>query len=86
MKRSCFGITLPFAKIFYDMTIRKFKKTFEKHLDIFITKFQSHYKEHSESVVRDICDNIITAKYEAISESRKTVPYLTDSKPSDGLL
>lgn len=69
---------VPLARFLYDRTIRRFKENFERHLAIFVDKFQEHYKEHSESVVRDICDNIISAKHDAIRACRRTVPHLTD--------
>ncbi|CAG2165010.1 unnamed protein product [Oppiella nova] len=48
-------------------------------IDICQKKFVSHQKDYSESIERDFCDALITAKNEALREGKESVPYLTDA-------
>ena len=45
-------------------------------------KYQAHYKDYDENVIRDFCDTLITAKNEALREGKESAPYLTDENLS----
>ena len=75
--RTIFWETIPGFK-FIDPKFHKFKKIFQKFLDMITDKYESHYKDYDESVIRDFCDTLITAKNEALREGKESAPYLTD--------
>ena len=41
-------------------------------------KYQAHYKDYDENVIRDFCDTLITAKNEALRDGKESAPYLID--------
>jgi hypothetical protein len=45
-------------------------------------KYINHYKDFSETVTRDFCDALISAKNEALAEGKESAPYLTDDNLS----
>ena len=49
-------------------------------------KFYNHYEDYDESVVRDLCDTLITAKNDAIRDGKETAPYLTDDNLAMAIL
>ena len=40
--------------------------------------FKNHLKDHDDSIERDFCDALITAKNEALRVGKESIPYLTD--------
>ena len=56
----------------------KMNRVFDENINLFKNKFQSHYKDYNESVVRDFCDTLITAKNDAIRAGKESFPYLND--------
>ena len=58
------------------------KKIFDDDAALIRSKFISHYKDYNESVIRDFCDTLITAKNEALKEGKESAPYLTDNNLS----
>jgi len=53
-------------------------KTMDEMRDIMKSKFKSHLKSYSETVIRDFCDSLISAKNDALNEGKESAPYLTD--------
>jgi hypothetical protein len=49
-------------------------------------KYINHYKDYNETVTRDFCDALISAKNEALTEGRESAPYLTDDNLSMTIL
>ena len=47
-------------------------------IEMLKNKFRNHYKTYDESVIRDICDALISAKNDALSEGKESAPHLTD--------
>ena len=45
----------------------------------FVIVFLVHYDDYDGSVIRDFCDALISAKNDAINESKESAPYLTDN-------
>ena len=42
-------------------------------------KLETHYKDYDESIERDFCDALISAKNDALREGKESAPYLTDA-------
>ena len=58
----------------------------QKQIDLVIelvemmqAKFKSHYNDYDESIERDFCDALISAKNDALREGKESAPYLTDA-------
>src|SRR6185437_15628966 len=47
-------------------------------IDMLSNKFSKHYVDYDESVCRDFCDALITAKNDALRGGKESAPYLTD--------
>ena len=69
---------LPILKYFMGKKIDRFRKLFYEVMTMIKEKYQAHYKDYDENVIRDFCDTLITAKNEAIKENKESAPYLTD--------
>ena len=52
------------------------RKNLKVFCELFETKFKSHYKDYDESVIRDFCDALISAKNDALKEGKESAPYL----------
>ena len=76
--------SFPFIKKF-DPKFKKIDKCLLQFLENLKDKYQSHYKDYDETVVRDFCDTLITAKNEALREGKESMPYLTDANLSMAL-
>ena len=50
----------------------------EETIDILRKKFVDHYNSYDESVIRDFCDALISAKNDALREGKESAPHLTD--------
>ena len=72
----------PIIRWFDRNELKKMKKIFDDDAALIRSKFISHYKDYNESVIRDFCDTLITAKNEALKEGKESAPYLTDSNLS----
>ena len=59
--------------------VEKVKKEFNQHVALIKDLFISHYEDYDESVIRDFCDTLITAKNEAIKEGKETIAHLSDN-------
>ena len=57
----------------------KMERVFDENIDLLKNKFQSHYKDYDDSVVRDFCDALISAKNDALREGKESAPYLNDT-------
>ncbi|CAG2103733.1 unnamed protein product [Medioppia subpectinata] len=42
-------------------------------------KFVKHYEDYNESIERDFCDALISAKNDALRDGKESAPYLTDA-------
>ena len=56
----------------------KHKKLMQEFRNIFVKQFKAHYKDYSESVIRDFCDALISAKNDALNEGKESAQYLND--------
>ena len=65
-----------------DPRFKRLKETLENYFVIIKDKYQAHYKDYDEIVIRDFCDTLITAKNEALREGKESAPYLTDDNLS----
>ena len=61
-----------------DPKFHKIKNSFQELIVKLKEKYQAHYKEYDETVIRDFCDTLISAKNEALREGKESAPYLTD--------
>ena len=59
--------------------MNQLRKNMNDICELLETKFKSHYKDYDESVIRDFCDTLITAKNEALKEGKESAPYLKDN-------
>ena len=57
---------------------RAFESNFNQVIQLMKIKYQAHYKDYDENVIRDFCDTLITAKNEALREGKESAPYLKD--------
>ena len=57
---------------------KEFESKFDNLVQLLKNKYQAHYKDYDENVIRDFCDTLITAKNEALREGKESAPYLTD--------
>ena len=62
----------------FDKKFLKIKAIYEKNIKLIRDKFESHYEDYEESVVRDFCDTLIAAKNDALREGKESAPYLTN--------
>ena len=69
---------LPFMRYVFRDIANKENKVVNEMIDILSNKFSEHYVDYDESVCRDFCDALITAKNEALREGKESAPYLTD--------
>ena len=69
---------VPLYQKLIDKSWNNFENKFYDLVDIFKNKYQAHYKDYDENVIRDFCDTLITAKNEALREGKESAPYLTD--------
>ena len=58
--------------------VNKRKEFMAETIDMVKTKYTSHYDDFDESSLRDLCDALIAAKNEALSEGKESAPYLND--------
>jgi hypothetical protein len=61
--------------------LNKQNKNFSEMKEMIKNKYVDHYKDFNETVTRDFCDALISAKNEALAEGRESAPYL----PHDNL-
>ncbi|CAG2161472.1 unnamed protein product [Oppiella nova] len=76
--RLMFWEFVPISRYFDHKMITKQKQMFEDFRTEFNNEYKDHYKDYSDSVCRDFCDALITAKNEALREGKESAPYLTD--------
>ncbi|XP_054155967.1 cytochrome P450 1A1-like [Oppia nitens] len=60
--------------------VGKVSREFDELRQLIVRKFQKHYTDYTPGIERDICDALITAKYDALREGRESAPYLTDER------
>ncbi|CAG2108781.1 unnamed protein product [Medioppia subpectinata] len=48
-------------------------------IDLLRNKFIKHYDDYNESIERDFCDALISAKNDALRDGKESAPYLTDA-------
>ncbi|CAG2172361.1 unnamed protein product, partial [Oppiella nova] len=68
----------PILRLLDHKLVKKQRLLFREAVDMMRTKFSSHYKDYSESIERDFCDALITAKNESLREGKESAPYLKD--------
>ena len=56
----------------------EFESKFDQLAQLITKKYQAHYDDYDENVIRDFCDTLITAKNEALRDCKESAPYLTD--------
>jgi hypothetical protein len=66
--------------------LNKQNKNFNEMKEMMKKKYIDHYKDYSETVTRDFCDALISAKNEALTEGKESAPYLTDDNLSMAIL
>ena len=68
----------PIFRLIDKKRVNKMRKLFKDTAELMKHKYISHQKDYSESIERDFCDALITAKNEALREGKESAPYLTD--------
>jgi cytochrome P450 len=68
----------PIFRLIDKKRVNKMSKLFKDTAELMKHKYISHQKDYSESIERDFCDALITAKNEALREGKESTPYLTD--------
>ncbi|CAG2176594.1 unnamed protein product, partial [Oppiella nova] len=68
----------PILRLLDYKLVKKQRLLLREAVDMMSTKFSSHYKDYSESIERDFCDALITAKNESLREGKESAPYLKD--------
>ena len=69
---------MPIMRYVFRDAANKQHKVINEMIDMLSNKFSKHYVDYDESVCRDFCDALITAKNEALREGKESAPYLTD--------
>ncbi|CAG2179575.1 unnamed protein product, partial [Oppiella nova] len=69
---------VPIMRYVFRDAANKQHKVVNEMIDMLSNKFTKHYVDYDESVCRDFCDALITAKNEALREGKESAPYLTD--------
>ena len=62
--------------------VNQFQQLFDNTINSVKIIFQNHYQDYDESIERDFCDALITAKKEAIKRDKQSLKYLTDENLS----
>jgi hypothetical protein len=62
------------ARVWFNKQVGYINKTVENFRDLIKNKYQEHYKDYYENIIRDFCDSVIFAK----NEEKESVEYLTD--------
>ncbi|CAG2102040.1 unnamed protein product [Medioppia subpectinata] len=55
-------------------------------IDLLRNKFIKHYDDYNESIERDFCDALISAKNDALRDGKESAPYLTDANLSMAII
>ncbi|CAG2109133.1 unnamed protein product [Medioppia subpectinata] len=58
------------------------ERLFAETIDIVKGKYIKHYDDYNESIERDFCDALISAKNDALRDGKESAPYLTDTNLS----
>ena len=62
--------------------VKKHRKLWLDLIETIKNKFKAHYKDYSESVIRDFCDTLITAKNDSLKSGKVSAHCLTDENLS----
>jgi hypothetical protein len=62
------------TRVWFNKKVGHINKTVENFRDLIKNKYQEHYKDYNENIIRDFCDSVIFAK----NEAKESVEYLTD--------
>ena len=73
---------MPISRIFNKKLVIKYKELTNDFVLSLKQNFENHYKSYDESVIRDFCDALISAKNDALREGKESAPYLTDDNLS----
>jgi len=69
---------MPIMRLIDYKLLRKQNQNFSELKEFMKHKYQEHYKDFNETVIRDFCDALISAKNEALAEGKESAPYLND--------
>jgi hypothetical protein len=69
---------LPIARLYYRNVIKKTEKTVANFIEVIKLKYICHHESYDQNIIRDFCDALISAKYEALNEDKESKKYLTD--------
>ena len=73
---------MPIMRIFNKKFVIKYKELTNDFVLFLKQNFENHYKTYDESVIRDFCDALISAKNDALREGKESATYLTDDNLS----
>ena len=68
----------PIFRLIDNKIVAKYRKLMINTIEMMKNKFRFHYEDYNESVIRDFCDALISAKNDALNEGKESAPYLTD--------
>ena len=77
---------MPIMRIFNKKFVIKYKELTNDFVLFLKQNFENHYKTYDESVIRDFCDALISAKNDALREGKESATYLTDDNLSLAIL
>jgi hypothetical protein len=77
---------MPIMRLIDRSLLKKQIKNFSELKEMVKNKYINHYKDFNETVTRDFCDALISAKNEALTEGKESAPYLTDDNLSMAIL
>ncbi|CAG2102534.1 unnamed protein product, partial [Medioppia subpectinata] len=72
----------PLIRFLDKKMVTKQEKLFIDSIDIIKKKYIKHYDDYNESIERDFCDALISAKNDALRDGKESAPYLTDTNLS----
>ncbi|CAG2102041.1 unnamed protein product [Medioppia subpectinata] len=61
---------------------QKQRKIITELVEMIRSKFRPHYDDYNESIERDFCDALISAKNDALRDGKESAPHLTDDNLS----
>ncbi|CAG2105255.1 unnamed protein product [Medioppia subpectinata] len=69
---------IPIAQYFMANPLAKYQSIFDEMWIYARDLYENHVKTYDSNNLRDFCDTIIAAKYEAIADNKPSAKYLTD--------
>ena len=73
---------IPFSRIFVNKSLKIAQNQFSELLGIAKKRYKNHQNDYQEELIRDLTDGFLSAKIDAINNSKESARYLTDDNLS----